>query len=64
MVANQGKDHHLQGKMSYGNGILTLAQDQGPPMVGNITWLDETRFVFKLPGTGPDDPGLTFTKKP
>jgi tetratricopeptide (TPR) repeat protein len=63
-VTNQGKDRQLQGKMTYGNGMLTLAQDQGPPMVGNITWLDETRFVFKLPGTGPDDPGLTFTKQP
>jgi len=63
-ITNQGKDRQIQGKMTYGNGILTLAQDQGPPMVGNITWLDETRFVFKVPGTGPDDPGLTFTKSP
>ncbi len=63
-ITNQGKDRQLQGKMVYGNGMMTLAQDQGQPMVGNITWLDETRFVFKLPGTGQNDPGLIFTKKP
>jgi len=63
-VGNQGKDRQIQGKMTYGNGILTLAQDQGAPMVGNITWLDETRFVFKVPGAGQDDPGLKFTKRP
>ena len=48
--------------MTYGSGILTLAQDQGPAMVGNLTWRDETHFTFKVPGAGPDDPGLTFAK--
>jgi hypothetical protein len=63
-ITSEGKDRQLQGKMVYGNGLMTLAQDQGPPIVGNITWLDENRFVFKLPGTGKEDPGLTFTKRP
>ncbi len=48
--------------MTSGNGILTLAQDRGPAIVGNTTWTDETHFQFKLPGAGPDDPGLTFSK--
>ncbi len=48
--------------MTYGNGILTLAQDQGPAMVGNMTWTDETHFHFKLPGAGPGDPGLSFAR--
>ena len=29
-VANQGKGRQIQGKMTYGNGILTLAQGHGP----------------------------------
>ena len=50
--------------MTSGNGLLTLAQDQGPPIVGNVTWQDETHFTFKLPGTGADDAGLAFSKAP
>jgi tetratricopeptide (TPR) repeat protein len=61
-VTHQGKSRQLQGKRVSGNGILTLAQDQGPPMVANITWRDETHFTFKVPGGGPDDPGLNFSK--
>ena len=61
-VTNQGQSRLLQGKLTSGNGILTLAQDRGPAIVGNTTWSDETHFQFKLPGAGPDDPGLTFSK--
>jgi hypothetical protein len=61
-VTHQGQSRQLQGKLTYGTGILTLAEDQGPAMVGNLTWRDETHFTFKVPGAGPDDPGLTFAK--
>jgi tetratricopeptide (TPR) repeat protein len=63
-VAHKGQDREMKGKMTFGNGILTLAQDQGGPMVGNVTWTDETHFLFKVPGSGPDDPGLSFAKAP
>jgi hypothetical protein len=63
-VAHQGQSRQIQGRLTFGNGILTLAQDQGPAMVGNLTWSDQTHFLFKVPGAGPDDPGLTFTKTP
>jgi hypothetical protein len=33
-------------------------------MVGDVTWTDETHFTFKVPGAGPDDPGLHFAKAP
>ena len=49
-VDQKGKNHVLQGRMTSGNGLLTLAQDQGPPMVGNVTWADESHFQFKVPG--------------
>ncbi len=61
-VTHQGQSHVLQGKLNSGNGILTLAQDQGPAIVGNTTWHDETHFQFKVPGAGPNDPGLAFSK--
>ena len=61
-VTNQGQSRQLQGRLTSGNGILTLAQDRGPAIVGNTTWTDETHFRFKLPGAGPDDPGLAFSK--
>jgi tetratricopeptide (TPR) repeat protein len=63
-ITHKGQDHLIQGKLTSGNGLLTLAQDQGAPMVGNITWGDETHFTFKVPGAGPDDQGLSFTKTP
>ena len=61
-VAHEGQSRSLQGKIVYGNGILTLTQEQGAPIVGNVTWQDETHFTFKVPGTGPEDPGLAFAK--
>ena len=59
-VAHKGQDRLIQGKLTSGNGLLTLAQDQGAPMVGNVTWSDETHFTFKVPGAGPDDPRTEF----
>ncbi len=61
-VTHKGQDRQIEGKMTSGNGLLTLAQEQGPPMVGNVTWQDESHFSFKVPGGGPDDPGLSFAK--
>jgi hypothetical protein len=62
-VTHQGQSRQLQGKLTYGNGILTLAQDQGPAIVGNTAWSDDNHFSFKVPGANPNDPGLTFTKQ-
>ncbi len=62
-LTRQGQSRQLQGRLTYGNGILTLAQDQGPAIVGNTTWTDEKHFKFQVPGGGPDDPGLTFAKQ-
>ena len=61
-VSEKGEDRLIQGKLISGNGLLTLAQDNGTPLVGNIAWSDETHFTFKVPGAGPDDHGLSFAK--
>jgi tetratricopeptide (TPR) repeat protein len=61
-VDHTGQNRVLQGRVNSGNGLLTLAQDQGPPIVGNVTWTDESHFNFKVPGAGADEPGLAFAK--
>lgn len=61
-VAHQGQDRLIQGKVTSGNDLLTLAQDHGVPIVGNLNWADETHFNFKVAGGGPDDQGLSFSK--
>ncbi len=62
VIRHDGQDHNLTGRMTSGSNILTLAQDQGSAMVGNLTWQDETHFTFKVPGAPPEDHGLAFHK--
>lgn len=60
-VYNQnGMRQQMQGGYSLTNGTLTLQQDGQPAMVGQIYQLAGNRFVFKLVGGDPYDPGLTF----
>jgi hypothetical protein len=60
-VTSQGQPRQFTGTSTFGNGLLTLAQSQGPPMVGHVAWRDPDHFTFQLSG-GPDDPGLTFSR--
>jgi tetratricopeptide (TPR) repeat protein len=64
-VTEDGKSQTLQGWAGYQDQILTLAQEQGPPLVGKVT-LDPTgnRFAFKPPGTPKAVAGLSFEKAP
>jgi tetratricopeptide (TPR) repeat protein len=61
-VVHQGQEHEIQGEMNYGNGVLTLSQNQNNAMAGNVQWQADNQFNFKVVGGGPSDPGLTFTK--
>ena len=64
-VTRQGKTQEIQGERSYGDGILTLAQNNQaaqPPLVGRMTWQDDNHFNFKLLGGAPGDTGLTFAR--
>ena len=43
--------------------MLAFVQDQNnSTMVGNVHWIDENHFVFKVMGAGPGDSGLSFTR--
>jgi thioredoxin-like negative regulator of GroEL len=61
-VTQKGKMQHFAGNSTYGNGILTLAQEKGPVLVGRVSWKGPNEMTFRIVGDGPDDPGLTFTK--
>ncbi len=62
-VTQKGKMQHFAGTSTYGNGILTLAQDKGGPvLVGRVSWQGPSEMTFRIVGDGPDDPGLKFAK--
>ena len=62
-VDSKGKPQELTGKWSLTDDLLTLAQsDQGGALVGRVTWQADDRWNFRVMGTGPDDPGLSFTR--
>jgi tetratricopeptide (TPR) repeat protein len=63
-VTRQGKSQAFNGSSTFDNGILTLVQDQNKNnvMVGNLTWKDDDHFTFKVMGSSPEDPGLSFSR--
>jgi tetratricopeptide (TPR) repeat protein len=61
-VTQKGQTRQFSGASTYGDGILTLAQDKGPAMVGRVRWTDTSHIDFRVVGDGPDDPGLSFSK--
>jgi tetratricopeptide (TPR) repeat protein len=62
-VASAGQSHGLSGESTYGGGVLTLVPAGGnAPMVGEVKWQDDGRFVFQALGGGAGDPGLTFSR--
>jgi len=60
-VDNKGKEQEFKGESTYGNDLLTLAQTEGPVMVGKLAWQTQDRFNFRV-SNAPEDPGLTFTR--
>jgi hypothetical protein len=64
-VTRQGKGQTqpYSGSSTFGAGVLTLAQDNGPALVGRVTWKDPSHMTFRIVGGEPTDPGLSFTKE-
>jgi hypothetical protein len=64
-VTQDGKSQTLQGRAGYQDQILTLAQQQGPPLLGKVTLNSAGNgFSFKPPGTPGSVAGLSFEKAP
>jgi tetratricopeptide (TPR) repeat protein len=61
-VARHGKSQSFSGEYTYGQGILTLVQKQGAPLVGQVTARGNDSFVFNVPGQGASDQGPVFTR--
>ena len=61
-VTQKGQTQQFSGTSTFGDGILTLAQDKGPALVGRVSWKDASHMTFRIVGDGPDDPGLRFSK--
>ncbi len=61
-VTQKGRTQQFAGASTFGDGILTLAQDKGPALVGRVTWTDANHMTFRIVGDGPEDPGLSFSK--
>jgi tetratricopeptide (TPR) repeat protein len=62
VTRKDGKSQKFTGTSTYGDGILTLAQDKGPALVGRVSWTDASHMTFRIVGEGPEDPGLKFSK--
>ncbi len=62
-VTQDGKSQTLEGWAGYQDQVLTLAQEQGSPLVGKVA-VDPAgnRFAFKPPGTPESVTGLSFEK--
>jgi tetratricopeptide (TPR) repeat protein len=61
-VTQKEQTREFKGVSTFGSGVLTLAQDNGPALVGRVGWKDPKQMTFKVVGGGPEDPGLTFSK--
>jgi tetratricopeptide (TPR) repeat protein len=61
-VTQKGRTQQFAGTSTYADGILTLAQDKGPALVGRVSWTDASHMTFRVVGDGPEDPGLSFSK--
>jgi tetratricopeptide (TPR) repeat protein len=62
-VNAKGKTRPITGNWSLADDVLTLAQEgQGSAMVGRVAWQADNRWSFRVIGSGPDDPGLAFSR--
>lgn len=62
-VNRQGKDQQFEGNTRCENGMLAFVQDQNNrAMIGNVHWIDDSHFVFRVLGAGPGEKGLSFAR--
>lgn len=59
---HKGKTQDFSGPYEVADSLLVLKQGDNPMMAGQINGQSASGFNFKLVGSPPDDPGLTFSK--
>ena len=57
-----GRTQEFDGTYTIADSVLVLQQNGQPAMVGQVIPLAANRFVFKLTGGDPTDPGLNFVR--
>lgn len=58
-----GKAQHFAGAYTVAENLLILKHNGNPTMIGQIAFSDANHFSFKLTGSNPADPGLSFSRK-
>jgi hypothetical protein len=61
-VTDRGQSREFRGEATFDKETLALSPPDQPPMVGNVTWKDDSHFQFKALGAPTSDPGLSFRK--
>jgi tetratricopeptide (TPR) repeat protein len=62
-VANKGQQQQsITGRAFYVDDVMSLIQEDGPPLAGKIESKEANKFVFHIMGGGQKAPALTFTK--
>ncbi len=59
-VDERGQSRSFRGPATFDGDTLALSPPNEPPMVGKVTWKDDTHFQFQALGAPPSDPGLSF----
>ena len=57
-VTQKGKTQQFSGSSTYGDGMLTLAQEKGPALVGRVGWTDAEPHDFPHRRRRPRRPGI------
>ena len=62
-VSNKGQQtSSVNGHAYYVNNVLSLTQENGPPLAGKVESRDAKKFSFHLMGGGANTPALNFTQ--
>lgn len=59
----QGRSRQFTGTYLLADNLLILKRNGEPTMIGQVTTLADGQFNFKLVGSNPSDPGITFRRK-
>jgi hypothetical protein len=62
MMSSRARSVPSRAPLNYGDGLGTLVQENGPVLVGRVSWADPGNITFRIDGEGPDDPGLRFIR--
>ena len=63
MLQTRGRNtESITGRAVYIKDVLSLTQEEGPPLAGKIESKDSSKFVFRLMGGGNNAPALTFSR--